>query len=129
MGLDRPGRDWAERLEAVTAEDVRRALAAAPGSYSQDRLLTLISPAARPCLEEMARLGQRLTVRRFGRTIGLYAPLYLSNRCINGCLYCGFNCTGAFDRTRLTVEQAVAEAEIIATEGFRDILLVSSEDP
>ncbi len=129
MGLDRPGRDWVERLEAVTAEDVRRALAAAPGSYSQNRLLTLISPAARPCIEEMARLGQRLTVQRFGRTIGLYAPLYLSNRCINGCLYCGFNCTGAFERTRLTVDQAVAEAEIIAAEGFRDILLVSSEDP
>jgi len=129
MGLDRPGRDWVARLEAATAADVRRALVAAPGAYTQERLLTLISPAARTCLEEMARLAQRLTVRRFGRTVGLYAPLYLSNRCINGCLYCGFNCTGAFERTRLTVDQAVAEADIIAAEGFRDILLVSSEDP
>jgi 2-iminoacetate synthase len=79
-------------------------------------------------LEPMAELSQRLTLQRFGRTIKLYAPLYLSSHCVNRCRYCGFNRDNAFERVRLTVEQALAEAEILAREGFRDILLVSSED-
>jgi 2-iminoacetate synthase len=67
-------------------------------------------------------------LQRFGRTVRLYAPLYLSSYCVNRCQYCGFNRDNQFERVRLTVEEAVAEAEILAAEGFRDILLVTSED-
>jgi len=73
-------------------------------------------------------IAHRLTLQRFGKTVRLYAPLYLSNFCVNGCLYCGFSTNHQFPRIRLTVEQALADAEIIAKEGFRDLLLVSSED-
>ena len=76
----------------------------------------------------MAELSRRLTLQRFGRTIRLYAPLYLSSYCVNRCQYCGFNRDNAFDRVRLSIEEAVAEAELLAREGFRDILLVTSED-
>src|SRR4030042_661703 len=76
----------------------------------------------------MAQLAHQITIQRFGRTIRLYAPLYLSNYCINNCVYCGFNKDNKYERKRLTIEQAVEEADIIASEGFRDILLVSSED-
>ena len=76
----------------------------------------------------MAQLAHQLTLQRFGRTIRLYAPLYLSNFCVNDCVYCGFNKSHKFQRIRLTIEQALADAEIIAAEGFRDLLLVSSED-
>jgi len=103
-------------------------LVSTPGTYSLEKLKALVSPAAEQYIEEMARLAHQLTVQRFGRTIRLYAPLYLSNYCVNSCLYCGFNKNTKFRRTRLTVEQAAAEAEIIAAEGFRDILLVTSED-
>ncbi len=58
----------------------------------------------------------------------MYAPLYLSNYCSNSCQYCGFNTENKFERTRLTIDEALEEANIIAAEGFRDILLVSSED-
>jgi len=128
-GLDGDAAHWRERLERVTSADVERELSRPPGSYSLDRLLALISPAAEDYLEQMARLARRLTLRRFGRTVRLYAPLYLSNYCVNSCLYCGFNMNSDSHRRRLSVEQAVAEAEMIAAEGFRDILLVSSEDP
>ena len=127
-GLDKVESGWLERIEAVRCDQVERALTEPAGFYRFERLLALISPAAEGYLEEMARQARRLTWQRFGRTIRLYAPLYLSNRCINSCLYCGFNCTSEFRRTRLTVDEAVAEAEIIASEGFRDLLLVSSED-
>jgi 2-iminoacetate synthase len=127
-GLDGDAALWRKRLERITGSDVSKALAQPPGSYSLDRLLALISPAAENYLEQMARLAHRLTVRRFGRIIRLYAPLYLSNFCANSCLYCGFNKENQSRRIRLTLDEALAEAGFITSEGFRDILLVSSED-
>jgi 2-iminoacetate synthase len=76
----------------------------------------------------MARIAHRLTVQRFGKTISLYAPLYVSSFCCNQCQYCGFNCTNQCERCRLTVTEAVKEGRIIHGEGFQDLLLVSSED-
>jgi 2-iminoacetate synthase len=123
------GRDvWEQRLREVTARDVEAAIASRPGSYSLSKLLALVSPAAEDYLEQMAELSQELTVQRFGRTVRLYAPLYLSSYCVNRCRYCGFNRDNSFDRVRLSTDEAVAEAEILAGEGFRDILLVTSED-
>jgi 2-iminoacetate synthase len=119
---------WQEKLNDISKKDVERALAEPSGSYSFEKLMALVSPAAENYLEQMAQLSHQLTIQRFGRTIRLYAPLYLSNYCVNNCRYCGFNQENAFERTRLTIEQAVKEADIIASEGFRDILLVSSED-
>ena len=127
-GLDGDRSLRQERLEQITASDVEKALSQPAGSYSLRKLLAFVSPAAEDYLEQMAQLAHRLTVQRFGRTIRLYAPLYLSNFCANSCLYCGFNKDNKCRRTRLTQKEAVAEAELIAAEGFRDILLVSSED-
>jgi 2-iminoacetate synthase len=126
--LDAGREVWQRRLEEVTARDVEVALASRPGSYSLAKLLALVSPAAEERLEPMAELSRRLTLQRFGRTIKLYAPLYLSSYCVNRCRYCGFNRDNAFARVRLTIEEALAEADILAREGFRDLLLVSSED-
>ncbi len=127
-GLDDHSALWQERFEAIKANDVERALSEPVGSYSLQKLLALISPAAEDYLEEMTQSAHTLTVQRFGRTIKLYAPLYLSNYCTNSCRYCGFNRENKFERTRLSIDEAVEEADIIASEGFRDILLVSSED-
>ena len=127
-GLDSDGNFWQKQMEKITGDDVERELAGAAGVYSFQKLLAFVSPAAEDYIEEMAQLAHRLTIQRFGRTIRLYAPLYLSNVCANSCRYCGFNSRTDFERTRLTVEQAADEADIIAAEGFTDILLVSSED-
>jgi 2-iminoacetate synthase len=127
-GLDGDEKLWQERLNKINGRDVERALGSPAGTYSPAKLLALISPAAEDYLEEMAQTARQLTIQRFGRTIRLYAPLYLSNYCVNSCLYCGFNKENKSQRRRLTVEQAVEEADVIAAEGFRDVLLVSSED-
>jgi 2-iminoacetate synthase len=127
-GFDGNDKLWQERLDEVKGRDVERALASPAGSYSPEKLQALICPAAEDYLEEMAQLARQLTIQRFGRTIRLYAPLYLSNYCVNNCRYCGFNKENKSERRRLTIEEAVNEADVIASKGFRDILLVSSED-
>jgi len=126
--LDGDRECWQPRLGEVTSHDVESALASRPGSYSLAKLLALVSPAAEEYLEPMAALSQRLTLQRFGRAMRLYAPVYLSNYCVNRCQYCGFNHDNTFTRTRLSVDEAMAEADILAAQGYRDILLVSSED-
>ena len=114
-------------LNAVKKADVEKQLSL-PVTFSIDRLATLISPAAKEYLEQMAQLSHTLTIQRFGRTMSLYAPLYVSNYCVNACVYCGYNCKSVIPRTRLTVDQALADADVLAGEGFRHILLVAGED-
>jgi len=120
---------WREALKSVTADDVAKELTVPPGHYSLDRLLAFISPAAEESIEDMAQAAHSLTIQRFGRTIQLYAPLYLSNFCTGTCLYCGYKAGNEFERTRLSIDQAIDDADILASEGFRHILLVSGNDP
>ena len=119
---------WTESLNNSTAEDVQHQLSIPAGKFSAERLAALISPAAEPYLEQMAQQARQLTIQRFGRTIQLYAPLYVSNVCVNSCQYCGYNQSTDIPRTQLSIEQALADADVIASEGFRHILLVSGED-
>jgi 2-iminoacetate synthase len=114
--------------EKATAADVEAALTR---RGSLDSFAALISPlASEPrYLEEMARRAHELTVRYFGRVIRLFAPLYLSNECINVCKYCGFSRDNPILRVTLTPEQVLEEAQFLRERGFRHILLVSGEHP
>ena len=89
----------------------------------------LISPAAGEVLEELARRAQALTRQRFGRVIRLFAPLYLSNECINNCRYCGFSRDHPILRVTLSVDEVLREARALKDQGFRNLLLVAGEHP
>ena len=89
----------------------------------------LISPAAESQLEEMSRRAHALTVQRFGKVIRLFAPLYLSNECINNCQYCCFSRDNPILRVTLSVDEVLREARALKEQGFRNILLVSGEHP
>ena len=89
----------------------------------------LLEPCSDPALEEMARRSAALTRRHFGRTMRMFAPLYLSNECVNNCAYCGFSRDNAILRVTLEIEQVAAEARHLAAEGFRNVLLVAGEHP
>jgi 2-iminoacetate synthase len=80
-------------------------------------------------IESLAHEAHELTVRRFGKTIKLYAPVYLSNSCINACRYCGFNEKSNIKRTTLSTEEAAKEIDHLISQGHRHILLVCGEDP
>ncbi len=89
----------------------------------------LVSPVARDFLPEMAKRSAQITGQRFGRTIQIYAPIYVSNYCVNNCVYCGFSTGNKIKRRLLTIAEAVTEAEILRKRGFRHILLVAGEAP
>ncbi len=116
-----------QQIAGKTARDVEQALHAE--RLRPDDLMALLSPAAGAFLEPMARKAHRLTLQRFGRNILLYAPLYISNVCTNGCRYCGFSATNKVPRRTLTLDEVEREARILHDQGFRHILLVTGESP
>jgi len=105
--------------------DVDRALASPHRGL--DDLAVLLSPAAADRLEDLAAAAHRLTVRRFGRVVRLFAPLYLSNECASTCTYCGFSAGNDVVRRTLTPAEAGIEARALHERGFRHVLLVSGE--
>ena len=128
--------DWDDttgRAYAVTAPMVEAALAVAAADQRRltpDEFMALISPAAAPYIEDMAALAQRFTLEKFGRTISMYIPMYVSNACANACVYCGFNHANPMARTILTMEQVEAECRAIRRLGpFENLLIVSGEFP
>jgi 2-iminoacetate synthase len=87
----------------------------------------LLSPAAKPYLEQMAQTSSRLTKKRFGNTIQMYAPMYLSNECHNICTYCGFSLTNKIPRRTLTDDEILREVSFLKNKGYDHILLVTGE--
>jgi 2-iminoacetate synthase len=93
------------------------------------RFEELMLPKSDAELEAMAQTSRALTLKHFGKAIRLFAPLYLSNECINSCKYCGFARENAILRVTLEMEEVLREARHLKAEGFRNILLVAGEHP
>ena len=93
------------------------------------RFEDLISPKSDAEFENLAQKSRELTLQNFGRTMRLFAPLYLSNECINNCRYCGFSRDNPILRVTLSIDQVVAEGRHLTGAGFRQILLVAGEHP
>ena len=115
---------WRRARDASAAE---AAAALTKRDLSLADLAALLSPAAP--LEPLAKRAHQLTQQRFGKVIRLFAPLYLSNECINNCQYCGFSRDNSILRVTLSVDEVVREAKALAGQGFRNILLVAGEHP
>ena len=112
-------------VDAATGADVERALRTPKRDLAD--LAALLSPAAGVRLEDLARQARDTTIRRFGRVVRLFAPLYLSNECVSTCTYCGFSAPNDIVRRTLEPQEARAEARALLDAGFRHLLLVSGE--
>ena len=112
-------------FDTFTKEDVIRALNSEEKSVEDFK--ALLSPAAIPYLEDMARLATKETRKHFGNSIYLFTPLYISNYCENYCIYCGFNCYNKIKRAKLTFEDIKKEMEAIAKTGIEEILILTGE--
>lgn len=112
-------------IYSKTAQDVERALSKTRCDLSDFQ--ALISPAAEPYLEQIAIKAQERTRQRFGHTMGLYVPLYLSNLCANSCTYCGFSMENKLKRKVLNTAEIEQECQALKRKGFDSILLVTGE--
>ncbi len=120
--------DWDKTKQSIyakTSADVERALAA-PKRDLED-FKALVSPAAAPYLEQMAQLSQQLTLKRFGKVIQMYVPLYLSNECNNICTYCGFSFDNKVKRKTLSPMEIMQEVAVLKDMGYEHVLLVTGE--
>lgn len=117
----------AEQARASTPAAVRESLARPKLALAD--FARLLSPAAGELLELLGRRAHALTQQRFGKVIRLFAPLYLSNECVNDCRYCGFSRDNPILRVTLSVEEVLREARALKQQGFRNLLLVAGEHP
>jgi 2-iminoacetate synthase len=120
--------DWqavTQSYQVKTEQDVLLALG--KSKLDVEDFAALISPVAEPYLLEMVAKSEQLTLQRFGNTLSLFAPLYLSNTCANECTYCGFSMSNAIKRLTLNESQIVKEVAAIKSKGFDHILLVTGE--
>lgn len=111
--------DWntiQSKIYQTSPQEVELALT--KNKRNLDDFLALISPAALPYLEQMAQECHKLTKKRFGKTIQMYAPLYLSNECQNICTYCGFSLDNKIKRKTLSDSEIKLEVEALKSIGF-----------
>ena len=114
-----------EDIYSKTGSDVEKALSSSKRTLEDFK--ALVSPAALPYLEQLAQLSHQLTQRRFGKTIQMYIPLYLSNECTNICTYCGFSLDNKVKRKTLTENEILKEIAVIKKLGYDHVLLVTGE--
>jgi 2-iminoacetate synthase len=126
-----PGIPFNELLDQSATAQVDAVEAILQRGYAKtlSEFAILLSPTAKACLEPMAALSQKISLRQFGKTIRLFAPLYLSNECVNICRYCGFSRNNPIPRITIPTDQVLEETRKLARQGFRSLLLVAGEHP
>jgi 2-iminoacetate synthase len=100
-----------------------------PRSRTISQFAALLEPMQDASLNRLVGQSQAITRRFFGRTMRLFAPLYLSSECVNNCQYCGFSRDNPIMRVTLSTDEVETEARYLVQQGFRNILLVSGEHP
>ncbi len=117
----------AKDLRSTDEKQVRNILAKGKADTLEE-FAALLSPIASKYLEDMASLSASITEKYFGKTMRLFAPLYVSNECVNNCIYCGFAHRHDIDRRTLSLAEVEREVQAIYDLGFRSILLVAAEN-
>lgn len=111
--------------QEYTDVDVKQALI--KENLSLEDFGAILSPAAMPYLENMAKKAAFETRNHFGNAVCLFTPLYISNYCENHCIYCGFNCKNKIRRGKLSFEEMDGELKAIAKTGLKEILILTGE--
>lgn len=111
--------------DSYTANDVLRALG--KDTCSIEDFKALLSPAAAPFIERMARKAEEITKNHFGNTIYIFTPIYIANYCQNYCVYCGFNCYNNIKRKKLDFDEIEKEMQVISATGMEEILILTGE--
>ncbi|MBN2546088.1 MAG: 2-iminoacetate synthase ThiH [Spirochaetes bacterium] len=90
--------------------------------------LSLLSDKALNILPSIVQKSRDVTLKRFGKVISFYVPIYLSNECLNQCIYCGFNAKRQIIRKTLDINEIDKEFIKLKNTGFDNVLLLTGED-
>lgn len=121
--------------DRYTDRDVARVIASLKDKSRQTNMTgcsvedfkVLLSPSAKPHIEELARLAHDVTRSHFGNSVYIFTPLYIANYCENYCVYCGFNCYNHIKRKKLSMQEIEHEMQVIANSGIEEILMLTGE--
>ena len=103
--------DRAERMEGLNHRDIA----------------ILLQTTDRAHLERIFKIAGEIKRNIYGNRIVMFAPLYVSDHCVNRCLYCSYNCGHEFDRRKLTMDEVRGEVKILEQMGHKRIALEAGE--
>lgn len=105
--------DKAENLEGLSHEEVASLLMTTNDAHFQ----------------RISSIAGKIKKDIYGDRVVMFAPLYVSDYCVNKCTYCGFNCDNKTDRKRLTMDEVRQEVQILESMGHKRLALEAGEDP
>lgn len=122
--------DLLEAAKKATKEDIHKIIEKAVDckGLSTYEVAVLLNVEDEATLNEIYKTAGKIKERIYGNRIVMFAPLYVSNYCINGCTYCGYKCGNKFTRRTLTDEEIAREAMVIQDMGHKRIVLEAGED-
>lgn len=120
-----------EEAKGAKGEDIKAVLEKAKrrDGLSYEDIAVLLQAEEKEDLNEIFKLAGEIKDSIYGKRIVIFAPLYVSDYCVNNCVYCGYKRTNDFNRRRLTMEEVAEEVKILEKMGHKRLALELGEDP
>ena len=120
-----------EEAKGAKGEDIKAVLEKAKrrDGLSYEDIAVLLQAEDKEDLNEIFKLAGEIKDSIYGKRIVIFAPLYVSDYCVNNCVYCGYKGTNDFNRRRLTMEEVAEEVKILEKMGHKRLALELGEDP
>ncbi len=120
-----------EKTKNPSEEIIQSILTAAKEQkgLSQEQIATLLNVDDRDLIQELLEIAGEIKNDIYGNRIVVFAPLYISNHCVNNCTYCGYRRDNKFCRRRLTQDEIRKQVEAMQSMGHKRLALETGEDP
>lgn len=124
-------RDLLENAKSPTDDEIEAILQKAKGlkGLSHSEIATLLMAEDKKHLKEIFEVAGDIKNSIYGNRVVIFAPLYVSDYCVNNCTYCGYKRENGFCRKRLTREEIQEEVKILEKMGHKRLALEAGEDP
>ncbi|MDK2802061.1 MAG: [FeFe] hydrogenase H-cluster radical SAM maturase HydG [Oscillospiraceae bacterium] len=123
--------DLLENSKNTTKLDIQKIIEKAKtkvGLSPQD-IAILLQVDDKEQMEEIYKIAGDIKSSIYGKRIVMFAPLYVSNYCVNNCVYCGYKRDNIFNRRKLTQEEIKKEVQVLEKMGHKRLALELGEDP
>ncbi|MFX0549848.1 [FeFe] hydrogenase H-cluster radical SAM maturase HydG [Hathewaya histolytica] len=120
-----------ENAKGATYEDIERVLEKARKvkGLSHEDIAILLQTEDNEQLKEIFSIADNIKKSIYGNRVVLFAPLYVSDFCVNNCIYCGYKRCNKFNRRKLSLEEIKEEVKLLEKMGHKRLALEAGEDP